>query len=450
MKAVPTSLTTLLTLFLITTAAHCREPTMTQDETRNPATTIVSPEDQEKAEALFQDGRKLFFKGEYLQAVETLEQAVALNPDKTSYQLLLAKGHRYANQNDKALKVLEQIVKANPEHVDAGISLAQLLSPAREPQRVIGILEPLLKFNHDYPIYHLLAEAYYQQENFKTARKYFEEATTLNPRNAADHYQLGNIYLAQKHFAKSAQAYEEAGRLGMTSGVYHFKLASVYFSLHNYLGKVTAAEVIGGEPGDIKQQMYLVDAIPGKKDQFYVAGPRSAVFQTARAKQLGIDIFDIDFLEANIWLSARRYDNAERIYDVLEDKVAQEDLGLFWYYRAQTALGLKQYDDYLERLNNAIAAEPEVYGSTLADAYVMVANGYNQRGENDRYLEYLKKAVQTNPLSARLHLTLGDAYWVSSNSAEAIKQYRLVLELEPDHPDRVRLLNRIRGQEDAS
>ena len=449
MRAVQYSVTSLLML-LIATGSYAFVDETKLTETGDKEAVVVSAEDQEKAEELFQQGRKLFFQGEYEKAVETLTKSAALNPDKMGYQLLLAKGHRYAKQNDKALKVLERILKANPEHVDAGIDLAELLSPEKAPERVIEILKPLLKFNHDYPIYHLLAEAHYQQEDFKTARQYFEEATKLNPRNADDHYQLGNIYLAQKQFAKSAQAYEEAGRLGMTSGVYHFKLASVYFNLHNYLGKVSTGEVIGGKPGDIKQKMYLVDTIPGKKDQFYVSGPRSAIYQTTKAKQLGVDIFDIDFLEANIWLSARRYENAEQIYNELQDKVAKDDKGLFWYYRAQTALGMKRYDEFLERLNKAIEAEPEVYESTLADAYVTVANGYNQLGENAQYLEYLQKAVHTNPLSARLHLTLGDAYWVSSSREPAIKQYRLVLELEPDHPDRVRLLNRIRGQEDVA
>lgn len=443
------SFASLLGILVATVAVAC-PPAILQEEVKDQEATVISPEQQEKAEELFQKGRKLFFQGEYQTAAVTLAESVELNPDKTSYQLLLARSHRYAGQNDAAMKALERILEANPEHVDAGIDLAELLSPGKEPERVISILKPLLKFNHDYPIYHLLAEAHYQLEDFDTARGYFEEATNLNPRNADDHYQLGNIYLAQKHFAKSAQAYEEAGRLGMTTGVYHFKLASVYFNLHNYLGKVTTGEVIGGKAGDIKQEMYLIDAIPGKQDQFYVAGPRSAIFQTAMAKKLGIDIFDIDFLEANIWLSARRYENADRIYVELEDKVAEGDTGLYWYYRAQAALGLKNYDEYLERLDKAIEAEPDVYESTLSDAYVTVANGYHQLGENDRYLEYLQKAVQNNPLSATLHLTLGDAFWLSSAADKAINQYRLVLELEPDHPQRVRLLNRIRDQEDVS
>lgn len=413
-----------------------------------PAAADLSRRGQE-GEELFEAGRKLFFQGDYPAAITKLAEAAAANPTKTGYKLLLAKAHRYAGQAEKASAVLEELLKASPEHVEAGIELATLLSPRKQPDRVIATLEPLLKFKHDYPLYHLLAEAYYQKEQFDKARAHYEEAIKLNPQSSDDHYQLGNIYLAQNRFAKAAAAYETAGGLGISTGVYHFKLASVYYNLHNYLGQITQAEVIGGKPGEIKGPWYLIDPVPGQKDKFYVVGPRSGLYQVAKAQQLGIDIFQIHFLEANIWLSARRFANADKLYAKLQENVPKEDAGLFWFHWAQAALGLDDYDNYLARLEKAIAAQPDVYKATLADAYVIVANRHQQRGENDKYLAMLGKAVAANPLSARLHLTLGDAYWQANARERAIEQYKLVLELKPDHAQRVRLLNRIQGQDTA-
>jgi tetratricopeptide (TPR) repeat protein len=407
----------------------------------------VSDTEAKQAEEFFQDGRKLFFQGKYAEAVKKLREAADRNPAKTSYKLLLAKAHRYASQNEKAVEVFEEILKTNPDHVEAGIELAELLSPEKEPDRVIAVLKLLLKYKHDYPLYHLLAEAYYQKEEFNEARKHFQEAVKLNPRSAQDHYQLGNIYLTQKRFAKAAQSYETAGNLGQSGGAYHFKLASVYFNLRNFLGHVTTAEVIGGKPGEIKNDLYLIDAAPGKQNRFHVAGKQSALYQAVKAQQLGVDLFDLHFLEANIWLSARRYAKADAIYKRLEEKVGKEEAGLFWFYWAQTALGLEDYENYLARLDKAIEAEPDVYAGTKADALVTVANRYQQEGRSGEYTKYLAMAVDANPLSAQLHLLLGDAHWLASQHEPAVQQYKLVLELEPDHPQRVRLLNRIRGQE---
>ena len=410
----------------------------------------VSDEQAKQAEEQFEAGRKAFFQGDYAAAIDKLSGAVSRNPEKIGYKLLLAKAYRFAKHDDKAVTLLEEILKANPEHVEAGVELSELLSPQKQPGRVIAVLEPLLKFKHDYSLFHLLAEAHYQNEQFDDARKYYEEAVKLNARSADDHYQLGNIYLNQQRFAKAAQSYETAGSLGYDTGAYHFKLASVHFNLHNYLGAVATAEIRGGKVGEIKNNLFLIDSLPGTKDSFYVAPPRSAIYQAVKAQQMGIDLFEIHFLEANIWLSARRFAKADPIYKQLQDKVKKADAGLFWFYWSSTALGLDDYDHYISRLERAIEAEPETYKPTLADAYVTVANRYHERGESAKYIEFLKKAVDTNPLSARLHLTLGDAHWVENDRAKALEQYKLVLELEPDHAQRVRLLNRIRGQEETS
>ncbi len=409
---------------------------------------VAAPTSQQAqtAEEKFEQGRKKFFQGEYTDAIPLLREASRINPGKTSYQLLLAKAYRYAGQDKDAAGILEAILKGNPEHVEAGVELAEMLSPAKEPDRVIGILAPLLKFKHDYPLYHMLAEAYYQKEQWDEACENYREAVKLNPESPQDWYQLGNIYLAQKHFARSAEAYEKAGQLGIDSAVYHFKLASVYFNLRNYLGAVTTAIVLGGQAGQIKNDLLLLDATPGQKDAFYAAPPKSAIFQIAKAQQMGIDTPQIRFLEANIWLSARRFAKADALYKAMqaEGKLGKADLGLFWFYWSQTALGLDDFDNYLGRLKKAIEAEPDVYKSTQADAYVTVARRYQAKGDHNRYIEYLKQAVATNPMAASLHLTLGEACWQASLRKQAVEQYKLVLELEPDHADRVKLLNRIR------
>lgn len=408
----------------------------------------VSDAEAKIAEELFQDGRKLFFQGKHLESIEKLKKAAETNPARTGYKLLLAKAHRAVKQDAAATTVLEEVIKANSDHVEAGVLLAELLDPTKKPDRVIAILEPLLRLKHSYDLYHLLGEAYYEREDFSSARNNFEEAVKLNPRNRTDHYQLGNIYLSQKRFARAARSYQMARALGFSSGVFHFKLASVYFNLHNYLGRVSTAKVLGGKTGEISGDLYLIDAVPGAKDSFHVAGPQSSIYHVAKAQEMGIDIFQIQFLEANVWLSTHYFDKAEAIYASLEEKVAKEDAGLFWSQWAQTALGRDDFDNYIGRLKKAIEIAPEIYKATLSDALTNVARRYQQRGDNKKYIDYLKQAMNENPLSARLHVTLGDAYWSTNDRDNAIAQYKLVLELEPGYAEKVRLQNRIRGAGD--
>ncbi|MCK4601091.1 MAG: tetratricopeptide repeat protein, partial [Phycisphaerae bacterium] len=91
----------------------------------------------------------------------------------------------------------------------------------------------------------------------------------------------------------------------------------------------------------------------------------------------------------------------------------------------------------------AIELDEEAYEPTLIEAYVNVAEQYNQAGEFDKYIHYLGKAVAASPQTASLHLELANAYEENRQYADAISHWRMVLDLEPDHPMRMQLLNLI-------
>jgi tetratricopeptide (TPR) repeat protein len=124
-------------------------------------------------------------------------------------------------------------------------------------------------------------------------------------------------------------------------------------------------------------------------------------------------------------------------------RVPEKEKALFYYYQAQAAFGTGQYDRYLDLLREAIKLDAKAYQATLIDAYLAVADQYNQAGNLDKYIEYLERAVNENPQTASLHLRLSYAYEEMHKYDQALAQWRMVLDLEPDHPDRLKLLNLI-------
>ena len=329
--------------------------------------------------------------------------------------------------------------------MEAGQLLAEVYYSREKWKAVTDTLEPLLKYRHDFPTYHMLAEAAYNQDDHENARKYYREAIKLNPDSGPDHYQLGNIYLAENRFALAARSYEKALQLGLDSVVLHYKLASAYFNLRNYFGRISVATVKAGEPGTISGNLYLIEQVPGKKDVFRVAPERSAVFHIERAIEGGLaERADTQMLLANVYLNARRYDRAYEMYEKLGDMVPEEDAALYAFYFAQSAFGVRKYDAYLEQLHAAVKLDPEAYGSALVDGYLQVADRYNQGGQLDKYIEHLAMAVDESPQTTSLHLKLGNAFEDARKYENAVQQWRLVLDLEPDHPERTRLLNLIR------
>lgn len=395
-------------------------------------------------EDLFKQGRDALLRSRYEKAIKLLAKAVEADKTKTSYRLYLARAYAYAEKPDQAAKHLEQVLQAAPDHVEAGQALGEIYSAAKRWKDVVRVLEPLLKYRHDYPTYHMLAEAHYNLEQHETARQYYEEAARLNPNSATDHYQLGNIYLSGNFFALAAGSYEAALRLGLDSPVLRYKLGSAYFNLRNYFGKIAAATIRSGKAGTINGPWYLIESIPDRQDAFLCAPEKSAIYQVAKAVADGIeDRPDIRLLRATIYLNARRYDQAYRRFTQIGPDVPKEDKALFHYYYAQAAFGTGRYDEYLQLLKEAIKLDPEAYKATLVDAFVKVADQYNQSGQLDKYIEYLAAAVAESPQTASLHLKLGDAYEEAQQYDQAVTQWQMVLDLEPEHPQRMKLLNLI-------
>jgi tetratricopeptide (TPR) repeat protein len=129
------------------------------------------------------------------------------------------------------------------------------------------------------------------------------------------------------------------------------------------------------------------------------------------------------------------------MFGQIEKTVPKEDKALFYYYYAQSAFGIGKYDDYLAHLQQAIKLDAGAYQSTLVEAYTKVAEQYNQAGDLGKYIEFLNKAVEQSPQTASLHLQLGSAYEEAQQYDKATTQWKMVLDLEPEHPKRIELVN---------
>ena len=409
-----------------------------------PATVPATQSAESKAEQWFHDGSDALFKGNYPKAIELLEKASEWDNTKTSFRVHLARAYRYSGREKDAAALLEGVLKTTPDHVEAGQLLGELLAQQENWKRLVEVLEPLLKYRHDYSTYHMLADAKYNLDDIKTARRLYEEAIKLNPSSAADHYALGNIYLAGNFFALAADSYQSSVSLGMQSPVLHYKLASAYFNLRNYFGAVSVVSVKAGKPGTISGDWYLIEPVPGEEGRFRCAPANSAIYQVARAIADGIgERPDIRFLMANIHLNAGRYAQAYERFKEIEPTIPKEDKSLFYFYDAQAAFGVGDYEQYLNLLQQAIKLDPAAYGAMLVDAYIKVADQYNQAGKLDQYINYLNLAVQQSPQTASLHLQLGNAYQEAQKYPQAVIQWKMVLDLEPEHPKRLDLLNTI-------
>jgi tetratricopeptide (TPR) repeat protein len=149
-------------------------------------------------------------------------------------------------------------------------------------------------------------------------------------------------------------------------------------------------------------------------------------------------------LHADIWVGAGRYTRALAIYRRIDGVVPAEQRARYYYQFAQASLGTDDVEGYVERLKRAIALDGDTYGRHLVTAYRRAAEYYGAEGDLDNYIRYLELAAGESPTSADLHYLLGNALYEAGRRVEASRRWRLTLELNPDHPDRRRMLELVR------
>ncbi len=103
-------------------------------------------------------------------------------------------------------------------------------------------------------------------------------------------------------------------------------------------------------------------------------------------------------------------------------------------------MALKQYDKALLLLRGAMRQSP-----LYTEARINLGITYAQMGEYDLAEEQLWMAVWLSPLSVRAHNRLGELYLDLGRPQDAIPQFRRSLELEPNNPQAIAALDRLKS-----
>ncbi|UCG17396.1 MAG: tetratricopeptide repeat protein [Phycisphaerales bacterium] len=264
-----------------------------------------------------------------------------------------------------------------------------------------------------------------------------------NDRAAAEYVRLGDWYTDRGRHALAAEAFEQAEGLHRRDPQLHVRLARAYYELKQFLGTISIRRVPGASPGRIVGEYYLLGPVPNRPDTYYGCPPSSAIYRIQQAIDGGLEDAATRLLHGDIWLAAGRHAEALAVYRSIENHVPAKEQAGYYFRSARAALGVDATDEYFARLQRAIELDPQRYGPALADAYDAMARRCSRQGELATYIQYLERGADAAPASAELRYRLGNAYWEASRRTDAARQWQIALELQPDHPDRKRMLDLI-------
>jgi tetratricopeptide (TPR) repeat protein len=222
----------------------------------------------------------------------------------------------------------------------------------------------------------------------------------------------------------------------------HFRAAQAYYRLGQALGRTRVMHVPDGRVGQFVNDWLLLER-RDEKDHFLCCPPASALHALRRALDAGLVEPAAHRLHARIWQQAGRPEIGLAILQSREalwlDDPSPETLRCF----AEIALAANALDDFLRYVRLRVVREPQRRTEILFDAFVSAAERYNQRGDATMSRELLRRAAALRPENVAVMLQLADAVWDGGERDEAATWYRRVLEREPAHPDRRRILQRL-------
>lgn len=172
------------------------------------------PYDPSTADTL---GWILFKRGDYMRALDLIEEAAEKLPAEPEIAYHLGMSHYMLGHEESARAALKRSIQSEKEFggkADARQALSVLdINPRTADATAIGTLEKLLGTRPDDPmVLSRLAAIYDREKQFDKALALYEKAVQQNPKNVVATVRLAQIYFNQKHDTAKAMQLAKAAR----------------------------------------------------------------------------------------------------------------------------------------------------------------------------------------------------------------------------------------------
>lgn len=308
--------------------------------------------------------------GDTLQAVQLIEQAVAIKPDVGLYQSNLAEMYRLTGRPELAIKHGKLALGIRPNHADTYNNLGIAYFDVGDFEAAAKHYDHALRMRPGFPEAHSnLGNALRQLKKFDDAEAQYRKAIALKPQYAEAYNNMGSVLRDLERFAEAEQAYRKA--MSLRPG-YVDAMCNLVLALKDQK-KFDEGLAVANQVLRIK---------PDCADAFSYAG------------SIQIDLKNIDKALALINKALSIEPNKAETYNIL-------GRALFESNKPQKAV---------EAYQRAIAIKP-----SMSDPYNNMGNALKELGRFDEALAAFNKALELSPDAYGAYVNLVDAKKFKTN-----------------------------------
>ena len=341
-----------------------------------------------EAHALYQEACNYEYKGDYVNAISTIQKALNMNGDDAMLYTKIAGLYADAGNYEEALGAYKKAVKLRPNDAFIYISIGNILQTMGDYENAYNSYMQAQQIYPEYKYNYLnIANIEYIRKNYKNAIENYTVFLNAYPEHLEASENLANVYYASAQPEKACELYAQLYKKYPSA----FKDFSHYgMALYDTKQYKAASEI-------------LTKALDDNADDEAVLAKLALSYQNLGENNKALNYYKKIFA-INPELTALRFDYANLLGNMGKNTEAVEE-----------------YKTYIKAFPND------------ANAYKNLGIVYKKQNEMDLALFNIEKAYTLDPSDNDIKKELGLCYHQKLDYINALKFYNMALASEPDN-----------------
>ena len=357
-------------------------------------------------------------------AAHQFEQAVSLAPTLSQAHFSLGAIYQEQNKLRLAAQAMEACLKLNPKYYPAYYRLGEIHLQQDNPQAALESFQRVQKLNTKWARpYYGIGLAHFKQGNDNAAREAFEEAVYRDPKFAPAHFKLGQV-LAKEGFFDDAWGEYEAGQKHQS-----YTAEDLY-----ELGTIFVQE--GNQEGAVPIFRRIIDNIDPTHtaallqlgEIYYATGEEGIAIehykQAIEANPSLKDYFVEQLAPYHAGLMGR--EEARSLLNRFLAVIPNDPRASFYYAQLEADAGnltaaIQYYEKTIVLIDSDETHFAEFAPEHLLDAYRFLGDAYYQQGDHEKARASYQRTIELEPELERYFFDQG-------KSAFDAEQYDLAVE----------------------
>ncbi|MFP4193810.1 MAG: tetratricopeptide repeat protein [Desulfobacterales bacterium] len=364
-------------------------------------------------------------------ALAMAEELTAQGRDDVETLILVASIRSAAGQYRQAAQAYEKALAEKPGRKNIYLSLARLYLRNGDHKKAAGLMRTFVKrFPENHTGFYFLAEACAETGKFDEAVEAYEKSLELEPGFLEARIGLIEIYTEQGMDEKSAEQYEKLLERRPDNVAAAIELGLLY----ERLGEQEKAEdqwsrLSGRIESDQDAVLEIVRRLLARERHGDAVVVLSEMLKQAP-----------DSPELNYFAGAARYMMKQFDAALEHFRVIGPAHELYRDAMIHRSIILKRLGRTEEALNVLEAAMGEVDEKDQVDLIPYLSAFYQQQGDYEKAEEILSKGISIEPENAELHYEMGILYDRMEDTEAALDKMRFVIEMDPENADALNYL----------